>query len=156
MRERRALSVENNKKVIRRLAEILNSGELDALEEVFAPGYTRHDPSPLLEDAGVVEYREAFGRLRRAFPDASWQIQELLAAEGGRVIGRWLFRGTHTGPFFNLAPTGKEVTYPIIAIYRMEGGKVAEDWHLFHALGLWQTLMPEIEAAITAAMENPE
>lgn len=130
------MSAQRNKDVLLRLAEALNTRNLDAVDDVFSSGYVRHDPSDLLREAGVEEYKQAFAKLLTAFPDAHWTMEELL--EGGdRVFGRWTFNGTQTGPFFNLPPSGKKVTYPIIAIYRIKDGRIAEDWHVFHALGLW-------------------
>ena len=76
---------------------------------------------------------------------------ELAMEDGDKVIGRFTFRGTHEGPFFNLPPTGQKVTYPIIAVYRIAEGRIAEDWHIFHALGLWQSLIPEIKELIDEA-----
>jgi steroid delta-isomerase-like uncharacterized protein len=137
------MSGQSNKEVLIRLADALNTRNLDSVDDVFAPDYVRHDPSDLLREAGVKEYKQAFGTILTAFPDAHWTTEELLE-DGDRIIGRWTFTGTQTGPFFNLPPSGKKVTYPIIAIYRIENGRIAEDWHVFHALGLWQTLIPEI------------
>jgi predicted ester cyclase len=74
-----------------------------------------------------------------------------LLADGDKVIGRWTFNGTHKGRFFNIPPSGKKVTYPIIAIYRIADGKIAEDWHIFHSLGLWQQLIPEIKELLKKA-----
>lgn len=147
------MNSEENKAVVRRLAQAVNSGELQELDNVLAPDYVRHDPNPLLENVGREEYKEAFSRLRAAFPDAQWTIEELLS-DGDRVIGRWTFRGTQDGPFFNLPPSGREVTYPILAIYRIEDGMIAEDWHIFHSIGLWQTLIPEIAELIQQATEE--
>ena len=144
------MSVEENKAIIRRLGEAVNTGDFDALDGILSPDYVRHDPNPLLADAGREEYEQAFTRLRGAFSDAHWTLEELLA-DGDRVIGRWTFRGTHDGAFFNIPPSGKAVTYPIIAIYRIEDGKIAEGWHIFHSIGLWQELIPEIAELIEAA-----
>jgi steroid delta-isomerase-like uncharacterized protein len=128
----------------------MNAGQLDAVNQIFAPGYVRHDPSDLLHEAGVEEYKAAFAKIRRAFPDALWTIEDLLE-DGDKVVARASFRGTHAGPFFNIPPTGAVVTYPIMGIYRIENGRIAEDWHIFHALGLWQTLIPEITGLVGAA-----
>jgi predicted ester cyclase len=144
------MQTEGNKALLRQLQHALNKGDLDAIDDIFTPGYIRHDPSGLLNEVGVERYKQTFGMIRRAFPDAHWTLEEVLE-DGDRVIGRWTFHGTHTGPFANLAPTGREVTYPIIAIYRIENGRIAEDWHVFHALGLWQTLIPEIAERIAKA-----
>lgn len=144
------MSPEGKKAIIRRLVELVNEGKLDALDQIFAPGYVRHDPSDLLHEAGIAEYRAAFARIRRAFPDARWTIEDLLE-DGDRVMARASFRGTHEGPFFHIAPSGKVVTYPILGIYRIENGRIAEDWHIFDALGLWQKLIPEIGGLIADA-----
>lgn len=105
-----------------------------------------------MKDAGIEKYRQSFTRLRQAFPDARWTLLETLA-DGDHVTGRWYFQGTHNGQFFNIPPTGKVVTYPILAIYRIENGKIAEDWHIFHAIGLWQEILPEVRELIEKATQ---
>ena len=149
------MSVRSNKILIHRLAEALNAGNLDAVDEIFAPEYVRHDPSGLLHEVGIEEYKQAFSSILSAFPDARWTVEEILE-DGDRLIGRYTFRGTHEGPFFKIRPTGKKVTYPIIGIYRIENNRIAEDWHIFHALGLWQTLIPEIKDLIDEAQGRTE
>jgi steroid delta-isomerase-like uncharacterized protein len=147
------MSGESKKAIIRRLVALLNEGKLDALDHIFAPDYVRHDPSDLLREVGVAEYRAAFAKLRQAFPDAHWMIEDLLE-DGDKVVARASFRGTHAGPLFNIAPSGKVVTYPIMGIYRIENGRIAEDWHIFHALGLWKKLIPEIAGLIAEAQRQ--
>jgi predicted ester cyclase len=148
------LAAEANKQVVLRLARALNSGSLDQLDGILAPGYVRHDPNALFREAGRKEYKDAFSRLRSAFPDANWTLEEVLS-DGDRVVGRWTFRGTHTGLFFNIKPTGRVVTYPILAIYRIHQGMIAEDWHIFHSIGMWQELIPEIRTLIESATKEP-
>jgi steroid delta-isomerase-like uncharacterized protein len=147
------MSIEENKDIIRRLCEEINKGNLDAVDEIFASDYVRHDPSDLLSDIGREEYKQTFTKLRRAFPDAHWSLEDLLS-DGDKVIGRWAFHGIHRGQFFNIPPSGKEVKYPIIGIYRIKDGKIAEDWHIFHALGLWQQLIPEIGKLLKRARDT--
>ena len=78
---------EENKEVVRRLGQVINSGNLDQLDEILAPNYIRHDPNPLLKDVGRKEYKEAFRKVREAFPDAEWTLEEILA-DGGRTLFR--------------------------------------------------------------------
>lgn len=129
------MSTEDNKAIVRRLADAVNLGTLDAVDEVFATDYVRQNPSELLREAGVQEYKQASGGILRAFPDAHWIIEELLEHRD-KVIGHWTFRGTNTGSFFNLPATGKGVRYPVIPIYRIENGRIAEDWYVSHTFGL--------------------
>ena len=144
------MHTEGNKEVVLRLARAVNAGDLDELDNVLSPDYIRHDPNPLMREIGREQYKKTFKNLRNAFPNAEWSLDELLC-DGDRVIGRWTFRGRQDGPFFNIPPSGREVTYPIIAIYRIEDGMIAEDWHIFHSIGLWQKLIPEIADLVEAA-----
>ena len=76
--DRRATSDEDNKVVVRRLADAVNSGKLATVDAVLATDYVRHDPSDLLREAGVQQHKPAFARIRRAFPIVHWTIEELL------------------------------------------------------------------------------
>jgi len=145
-----SMTANDNKSVILRLAQAINAGDFEALDSILASDYVRYDPNPLMADAGREKYKAAFGALRSAFSDAHWTIEDLLADED-KVVARWTFRGTHDGHFLKLPPSGKVVTYPILAIYRIEDGMIAENWHIFHALALWQTLIPEIGQLISEA-----
>jgi predicted ester cyclase len=73
------------------------------------------------------------------FPDLQTTVEDLVA-EGEKVVGRWAGRATHSGPFMNIPPTGKQVTVAGIAIVRLEGGKIVEEWVNFDALGMMQQL----------------
>jgi SnoaL-like polyketide cyclase len=100
-------TMEGNGEVVRHLARIINSDKFGELNEVLAPTYIRHDPNPLMKDVGREEYVQAFRRLRNAFPDAHWTLEEILS-DNDRVVGRWSFRGTHHGQFFNIPPSVKQ------------------------------------------------
>jgi len=52
-----------------------------------------------------------------AFPDFSFSDEDTIA-EGDKVVLRWSATGTHNGPLRDIAPTGKQVAFTGIAIYR--------------------------------------
>ena len=76
-----------------------------------------------------------------------------MIAEGDRVVARWTFRGIHQGEMFGLPPTGKEVSYSGINIFRIVDGKLAEGWDIFDRLWLWQQLdvLPDTSEFLAAA-----
>ncbi len=74
-----------------------------------------------------------------AFPDSNMTIDDTVA-EGDRVVSRFTVRGTHRGEFQGIPPTGKQVTITGIAISRIEGGRVVEDWEELNMLGLMQQI----------------
>jgi predicted ester cyclase len=53
---------------------------------------------------------------------------------------RITLRGTHQGEFMGIPPTGRQVTFTGIHISRVAGGKIAEEWGQFDALGMMQQL----------------
>ena len=121
------MSSEENKTVVRREQEDLwnHTGNLDAAEELFAP-----------EQAKAAKQEAA--DFRRGFPDVVSTIEDLLA-EGDKVVARWRSRATHQGEYMGIPPTGKEVEFTGISVYRIERGKIAESWNVEDKLGLmWQ------------------
>jgi predicted ester cyclase len=56
-------------------------------------------------------------------------------AEGDKVVVRYRFRDTHLGAFQGMPPTGKQVAYTGILIYRIADGKIAEQGTEFDLLG---------------------
>lgn len=131
--------IERNKNVIRRLLAEVDRGNLDVVDECYAPGYVDRTPSPI---RGLAEGREgvrrAFAAFHRAFPDTTHVVEDLVA-EGDRVVTRISARGTHTGELFGHAPTGKVVTLTGITIYRLVDGQIVERW-AEHGLGILDQL----------------
>lgn len=74
-----------------------------------------------------------------AFPNYEF-IAEDMIAEGDKVVVRSTFRGTHKGDLMGIAPTGKQVTMPLILIYRLADDKIVEHWMQADALGMMQQL----------------
>jgi predicted ester cyclase len=122
------MSVEENKALVRREQEELwnHTGDLDAAEELFAP-----------EQAGAA--RQEAADFRRGFPDVVSTIEDLIA-EGDRVAARWKSRATHLGEYVGVLPTGKEVEFTGISVYRIEGGRISESWTVEDDLGLMRQI----------------
>jgi predicted ester cyclase len=55
-------------------------------------------------------------------------------------VVRYRFRGTHLGVFQGAPPTGKQITYTGVLIYRIANGKIAEQWTEFDFLGVLRQL----------------
>ena len=134
-----ASAEENKAVVLRQEEEIFTRGNLDAAEEIYAPGYVGHDPSNPEDVMGPEAAKQAAADYRRAFPDLRVTVEDLIA-EGDKVVARLRFRGTHLGELEGIAPTGRRVDCTGIVVSRMEGGKIAEDWANFDDLGLMRQL----------------
>jgi steroid delta-isomerase-like uncharacterized protein len=129
---------EKNEAVIRRLVDdVWNKGNVKLLDELVVPNYRDHDPVDPVN--GVQGFKDVVAKYRNAFPDCRLDIDELFPI-GDRVIVRWHYSGTHRNALEGIAPTGRRVTGPGISIHRFEGGRLAESFTTWDALGLMQQL----------------
>ena len=128
MGRRRPMSAEENKALVRREQEELwnHTGDLDAAEELFAP-----------EQAEAAKQEAA--DFRQGFPDVVSTIEDIIA-EGDKVVAHWRARATHQGEYMGIPPTGKEVEFTGISLYRIEAGKIAESWTAEDELGLMRQI----------------
>src|SRR5215211_8595078 len=108
---REQVSAEENKDVVRREQQELwnHTGNLEAAEELFAA-----------EEAEAA--RQEAADYRRGFPDVANTIEDLIG-EGDKVVARWRSRATHRGDYMGIPPTGKEVEFTGISVYRIEGAR---------------------------------
>lgn len=129
------MAIEENRALIRRHADALNSGRVDAGLELFA--------EPCLFNGHQID-REVIRRMRTilwtAAPDARWDMEHLFA-EGDWVAVRWTMRGTHTGEFSHptmgsASPSGKPVEVTYLDHYRVVDGQIAETWEVRDGLSL--------------------
>jgi len=122
------MSVEENKALVRREQEELwnGTGNLDAAQELFVP-----------EQAEAAKQEAA--DFRQGFPDVVSTIEDLIA-EGDKVMARWRARATHQGEYMGIPPSGKEVEFTGISVYRIEAGKIAESWNVEDELGLMRQI----------------
>ena len=63
-----------------------------------------------------------------------------MIAEGEKVVVRFTDRGTHHGDGMDLPPTGKQVTWTGIDIFRIADGRIAEGWGISDFFGLMRQL----------------
>jgi steroid delta-isomerase-like uncharacterized protein len=138
------MSTDQTKAIIQRfIEELWNNRNLDVADEIFAAdcvthqlrsgselGAARRDPETLKKH--VAEWLAGF-------PDLRFHIEQMIA-EADQVVSRIVMQGTHTGIWFGIAPTGKQVNIRMMTVHRIMGGKIVEDWVLVESLGFYQQL----------------
>ena len=131
------MSIAENKALCRRCVKLWNERDSQAAGETYAEDYIYH--GPIGEFRGRESIKELWATFLAGFPDMHSTIDELVA-EGDRVVMRWTIRGTHTGEFNGMKPTGKTVSIPILEELRIADGLLAEAWDSFDQLGLLQQI----------------
>lgn len=133
------MSTEENKKlVLRWIEEAWEKKNLDIIDELHAPDYVGH----IVGFPGVrgrEAFKELFATFFAAFDDLH-RANEFLIAEADKVVAYDTYRIKHTGEFAGIPPTGKEVTFTGIDIYRIVGGKIVEQWYEMDITGMLQQL----------------
>ena len=81
----------------------------------------------------VMHLPGGYAEVKAAFPNEKHTIDDLVA-EGDKVAARFTLRAIHKEDYMGISLTGKEVTFTVLAIYRIEDGKIVEAWFLMDAL----------------------
>jgi predicted ester cyclase len=111
---------------VRRLFdEIINAGNIDLADELFAPDFVDH--GPMGEMRGIEAFKQLVQMWRSAVPDVRCTVEDWF--ESGDMAG-WnvRVRGTHTGEMMGIPPTGRSFEYVTPNIGRFENDKPAEHW----------------------------
>jgi steroid delta-isomerase-like uncharacterized protein len=129
--------LEANRQVAYRFYEELwNKGNYAVAPELLHPNHYDHTlpPIPDLPQGrdGVIQLMKTF---RAAFPDLVMSVDNVIAQDD--FVGEVLtLRGTHTGSFAGIPPTGKPIEIKSVNICRIEDGLVRERWGASDDLGL--------------------
>ncbi len=129
----------DNKALNRRFVEeVINQGNIEAIDELIDPGVVDHAVPPGFP-TGREGAKQFFAMMRSAFPDLHLTIEDMIA-EGDKVVMRSTWSGTHQGEFMGISATGRRVTVSAIDISRVADGRIVEHWEQSDALGLMQQL----------------
>ncbi len=118
--------------------EVINQKHLAVVDEIADATYVNHSFPPGLPP-GREGLKAFVGAFNTAFPDGRLSIDQMIA-EGDTVATRLTFRGTHTGDFMGISPTGKKVTVPALDMARYADGKLVEHWGGPDQMSLMQQL----------------
>ena len=130
---------EQNKAIVRRMYdEVVGQGKLDLIDELVDPDVVEHEEFPGIPP-GREGVKEFFSMFRSAFPDLQFAVEDMVA-EGDKVAARITIRGTHKGPFLDIAPTGKQITVDAIDIFRFASGKIVDHWVVTDQMIMMQQL----------------
>jgi steroid delta-isomerase-like uncharacterized protein len=133
------MSIEANKAVVMRVvSDMWNRGDDRAVEELIAPDMVEHGAFGA-GTGGRDDARQTVERFRTAFPDLVLEAEQLIA-EDDSVVLHWVGRGTHSGDFMGMPPSGAQVTARGLDIYRIRDGRVVEHWGYPDVAGLMAQL----------------
>jgi acetyl esterase len=122
--------------VVRRfIDEVINDGDLSALDELWAADLAWHGGS--MGDIQGIEAYRAFlsASASGAFTGMHLDVKAFIT-DGDQVVVRFTNSGTQTGPFMGTQPSGRHAEWIGIGIYTVHDGKISEAWFGEDILGM--------------------
>jgi predicted ester cyclase len=143
------MTLEDNKVLARRLIRSFDEEDFEAMGELLAPSFRYHQNGKIEE--GADGFRAMMRRVYLAWQPHRLEIEDEIA-EGDRVVLRMTAYDTHSGPYRGLPATGAELTWSLMFIFRIAGGRIAEIWRAgddvvrFEQVGL--TVVPKSDHGV--------
>ncbi len=133
------MSLESNKQLCRDYFKAFLAGDTAWMKKHIAPGFVRHDPGLPFEVRGPDGVKLLHDALMPAFPDMELPFEDFVA-EGEKVLVRLTIHATHTGPFGDMAATGKRINVSVLDLFQVRDGVLIEHWALLDNLGMMKQL----------------
>lgn len=130
------MSLEENKSIVRHVYDLCTQKDIVALYEMYDPAYIEHTRNG---DASLEQLKRTTSLFFSAFPDCSFTVENMVA-EGDKVAFQVIIKGTHTGAYLGIAPTGNKIEMHDTSIKRIIDGKFAESWGTLDTLSMMQQL----------------
>lgn len=133
-------SVEQGKVLLGCFFDAMNARDLDALDEFISADVVRHcEATPDLQVRSLDQFKAFMRGDFETFPDSRQTITQIVAE--GNLFAVWAsYEGTQLGAMGPFPATGKRVHFAFAAMFRIEGGKVAEWWVTWDNLGILRSL----------------
>jgi predicted SnoaL-like aldol condensation-catalyzing enzyme len=104
--------------LLREIAAAINAGSAYRIADWFTEDFRLHEPGQAGPAVGHMGAAQMLARSRTLGPPRNLEILDMVE-EGDRVAVRWQLTATDDGKPFEEA---------IMAMYRFEEGRIAEDW----------------------------
>ncbi|MGW1728039.1 ester cyclase [Streptomyces sp. NPDC002306] len=134
-------STDKNVALMRMAYRCVERGDLDAAVELLAQDFIANVPGSPELLLGREAWRSGTRAMLDAFPDLKIDVQDIFGV-GDKVTVLVTFRGTHLGAFQEFEATGRTVVYRSVEVYRIEAGRIAEEWVAPDLISLMQQIGP--------------
>jgi steroid delta-isomerase-like uncharacterized protein len=136
--------VENQQVVQRYWDAKWNRRDPVVIAELVSPKIHYHGPA--VSASSSEEYLQIYESLLSALADTSVTVEDLIN-EGDKIVSRVVLRGVHSGSLLGLPATGRAFVFPIVTIFRIGDGRIAEEYQMYDGLDLLNQLGLEMVPA---------
>ena len=119
-------SVQDNIQAFKTLLQVINEHDYDLLDQIMAEDFLDHHPEIGAGVSSRQDYKRVLKYLHQVL-DIKSRI-DIVYGKEEKVVAKTTLTGKHIGEFMGIAPTGREVEFIAIDIYRLENGMLKERW----------------------------
>lgn len=128
-----------NLQAVTETREAMKSKENKQVIQDYLDTFARDTEAAIDRYVADPELREHIIIFEEGLPGYQLHVEDMLA-EGDKVVVRCQAVGTHTGPLFDVPPSGQNVEVPLIIIYQLQDGKIVNHWMQADTLSLMQQI----------------
>jgi C-1 hydroxylase len=128
---------EENVALVRRAWAAYDKGDVDAFAACLTEDWREYDSAG--ESGDLDDERTTMALHAIAFPDKHTEIHRIIADEE-LVACHCTTTATHTGPYLDLDPTGKQVVLYEMMFNLVRDGRVCESWVVTEGKGFYAQL----------------
>jgi predicted ester cyclase len=130
----------DSKEVIRRMVAALNEHVIEGQESYWKAGASWNGPAGAGVKENLKHFQEGWQRpFLKAFPDKRANDQVVIA-EDDWVAAMGYVSATHEGEFMGADGTGKEISLKYMDFWRVEDGKIAENYVLLDIIDFFRQI----------------
>ncbi len=115
---------------------VINEGRINILDTAYAENAMLHTAPATMGKANCIAY---YGNYITGFSNRKFTVKESIA-QGNKVVKYWNFKGKHTGTFFGIPATNKDVDVIGCTIATIVNGKITEERDFMDMLEFLQQL----------------
>ena len=117
----------NKMRFIQFYADVVNGGNIDAIDKYVSDDFVEHQPLPPGVPKGRDGVKAFFKMAHEAFPDLHG-TPTFVMADGDLVLVWGAWEGTNKGKFMGQPATNKQMTWQVADVVRLVDGKATEHW----------------------------
>ena len=115
---------------------VINEGRVNILDTAYAENAVLHTVPETKGKANCIAY---YANYVTGFSNRQFTVKETFA-QGNKLVKYWQFKGKHTGTFFGIPATNKDLDVIGCTIATIVNGKITEEQDFFDNLEFLQQL----------------
>jgi len=146
---------EKNKELVARMYDGLNDHVIEGMEAFWHEDMVWYGPAGIGTLDGIKGFQEGQQRpFLHAFSDKNAH-DDIRIAEGDFVAASGYQYATHTGEWLGIPASGKRVKIRYMDFWRVEGGKLKENWVLIDILDFLKQLGYDVDKVLKFIGSKP-